>query len=173
MDSISYRIKAARNAIVTHLSYEAASFDDLANLTGLAGDQLDFILKDLQDSKEIRTAKGRGRGVYESAEIENRVHSWDLSEYDPNRVVAVDVETTGLNVLTDDVLQAAIVEYDGDGRLNQFFGSSKPDWRQAEQVHGITPEAVNGLLRLCECPDVVSDALVGVDVLMGYNLAFD
>lgn len=172
MDSLSYRIKDARNAIVTHLSYEVASFDDLANLTGLAGDQLDFVLKDLQDAKEIRTVKGRGR-VYESAEIENRVHSWDLPEYDPNRVVAVDVETTGLNVLTDDVLQAAVVEYDGDGRLNQFFGSSKPDWRQAQQVHGITPESVNGLQRLCECPDVVSDALIDADVIVGYNLAFD
>ena len=172
MDSLSYRIKDARNAIVTHLSYEIASFDDLANLTGLADDQLGFVLKDLQDAKEIRTVKGRSK-IYEMAEIDNRVYSWDMTEYDPNRIVAVDVETTGLNVLVDDVLQAAVIEYDSDGRLNQFFGSSKPEWRQAEQVHGITPEMVNGLPRLCECPDVVSDALVGVDVIMGYNLAFD
>lgn len=172
MDSLSFRIKDARNAIVTHLSYEDASYDDLANLTGLADDQLDFVLKDLQDAKEIRAVKGPG-WVYEAAEIENRVHSWDLPEYDPNKVVAVDVETTGLNVLVDDVLQAAIVEYDGDVRLNQFCGSSKPDWRQAQQIHGITPEMVNGLPRLCECPDVVSDALIDVDVIVGYNLAFD
>lgn len=172
MDNLSYRIKAARGAIVTHLWYGGfASYEDLSDITGLRDYQLDFVLKDLQDAKEIKTPKGSD--LYEIAEVDNRVHSWDISEYDPNRVVAVDVETTGLNVLVDDVLQAAIVEYDGDGRLNQFFGSSKPDWRQAEQIHGITPEAVNGLPRLCECPDVVSDALVGIDVLMGYNLAFD
>lgn len=32
---------------------------------------------------------------------------------------------------------------------------------------------VDGLQRLCECPDVATDALSNASVILGYNLSFD
>ena len=176
MDPVSWRMKVARLTILAYLgtSRRFVGYDDLQSMTGLDDSQLDLVLQDLMDSHEIEDyVTACGVVQYASLSIQNRVGSWQLKKYEPSNVLTLDVETTGLKARCDDVLQLAIVELDGDCRLNEFYGSTKPDWPEAAKINRITPEMVNGLQRLCECPDVATDALKDAKVLCGYNLAFD
>ena len=131
MDNLTLRFKNARALIYARLCCKGCDYDGLQDLTGLADDQLDLVLKNMQDSREVCTVNRGGDVEYRLISLDKRVHSWELRRYNPDRVLAIDVETTGLDRSKDDVLQLAIVEYDEDVRVNSFYGSSKPDWPAA------------------------------------------
>ena len=128
MDCAS-EFKRKRDAVLSYLPTmkDLLSFEDLRRQTGLDAYELRVILNDLVNSREIR----RVEDAYKRVSVGRRVRSWSLDGYDPNRVLAVDAETTGLDRSYDDVLQLSIVEYDEDVRLNGFYGSSRPEWPEA------------------------------------------
>lgn len=129
-------IRESREQIRRHLyhvgRFGCATFDELERMTGLHERQLEFCLKELADSGEIYIRDEGDESFYSMLNLKNRFPSELLHAVDPNRIVAIDVETTGLDRSKDDVLQLAVVEYDGDVRINQFFGSTKPGWPEAE-----------------------------------------
>lgn len=120
--------KAKRDAVLSYFrTKEPLDFEGLRIQTGLGAHELRVILNDLVNSREVRRIEDK----YKRVEIGRRLRSWQLRGYDPNKVLTVDVETTGLDRSYDDVLQLAIVEYDEDVRLNGFYGSSRHDWPEA------------------------------------------
>lgn len=120
--------KAKRDAVLSYFrTKEPLDFESLRLQTGLGAYELRIILNDLVNSREVR----RIEDGYKRVEIGRRLRSWQLRGYDPNKILTVDAETTGLDRSYDDVLQLAIVEYDEDVRLNGFYGSSRPDWPEA------------------------------------------
>lgn len=97
-----------------------------------------------------------------------------LMEMNPNRVLVLDTETTGLDPETDEILQIAIIEYDGDGRFSSFFRPERHrEWPGAMEVNHITPGAVERCAAAFEYRQAIQQILDSADVLVGYNIGFD
>lgn len=95
-------------------------------------------------------------------------------EMNPNNVLVLDTETTGLNPETDELLQIAIVEYDGDGRFSSFFRPERHrEWPEAMKVNHITPGAVADRAYAFEYRQKIQRILDSAYALVGYNIAFD
>lgn len=107
-----------------------------------------------------------------------RISCADLMGYleqDPEKVMALDIETTGFHAPEDEVLSLAII--DGTGKA-LFHGSFKPehntDWPQAQAVNGISPEDVAGCPPLAGRAQEINSTLARAAVIVGYNqIGFD
>ncbi len=89
-----------------------------------------------------------------------------------NDIVFFDIESTGLNVLKDRIIQIALIKYKKDG--------SEPDEREfmvnpmipisaeAMQVHGITPDMIKDKPPFSEVAQEIADFIGDAD-LAGYN----
>lgn len=90
-------------------------------------------------------------------------------------VIVIDVETTGLNVYTDELLQVSIISDKKEILYNSYL---KPlyikEWKDAEKINGITPKMVKqSPSALTECIKI-NRILSQADVIIGYNhQAFD
>lgn len=97
-----------------------------------------------------------------------------LQTFCPNDVLVLDVETTGLDPDTDELLQIAIVEYDGDGRFSSFFRPERhKEWPDAMAVNHITPGAVERCATASEYRYTIQKTLDSAAALVGYNVGFD
>lgn len=96
-----------------------------------------------------------------------------IAEEDPGAVLIIDTETTGLSGSSDDVLELSII--DGAGRIihTARYSSWLREWPEAQEIHGITPEDVEGLPKLESDAAKVSGILRRARVLAGYNIWFD
>jgi DNA polymerase-3 subunit epsilon len=88
-----------------------------------------------------------------------------------------DVETTGLNVLRDRILQIGVVKYFADGRapqeLEMLINPGIPIAESAMKIHGITPEDVARKPTFPQVAQKLFDFFGNAD-LAGYNaLRFD
>lgn len=83
-----------------------------------------------------------------------------------NDLVFLDLETTGFSSDKDDVLEVSLIDNEGNTLLNVLCGPvKKTEWPHAQEIHGITPEMVEGklpwsfalqdVIRLCKSKDVV------------------
>lgn len=90
-----------------------------------------------------------------------------------NRFAVLDIETTGVNHFTDEVVQVGIVQVD-NGRPGMrawtFVKPEKPIPQEATALHGITNAMVSNAPRFRDiAPDIVG--LVGERCIVGYNVA--
>ena len=96
-----------------------------------------------------------------------------LSDY-PNAIV-IDIETTGIDRDTEDILQLSIISIKGDVLFNDYFSPLfRMTWEEAQAMHGITPSMVRGkglfVSRLPEIQAIFDKA----DLVIGYNsISFD
>lgn len=91
-----------------------------------------------------------------------------------DKVLCIDVETTGLDPEKDEILQLAMV--DGDG--NELFSSlvhppTRKRWPKAQEVHGITWKMVKDMPTLEEHADTISGIIDNAELIVGYNIDFD
>jgi len=112
----------------------------------------------------------------------------------PKNIVAFDVETTGKNPTSDQVIELSIIRItgdgvsstgdnilhtgDGDGGTNpgDYFGRFRPSVSVtpgAFAVHGISDDALAGAPTFAEEADTIRRLLLSADVLVGYNVSFD
>lgn len=90
-------------------------------------------------------------------------------------IICLDIETTGVNLKEDEVLQFAII----DGNENVLFNSDfKPtrykSWEEAESIHHISPSDVRSQPSLFKHKSTIEKILKSADVIVGYNiLRFD
>jgi len=104
--------------------------------------------------------------------------AYRLLSDDPESVVFIDTETTGLNLThSDSVLQLAVIDGDGRTLYDEKFKPPKArmevGWAKAESIHGIGPADVWCCPPICDCIGEIEDVLSGAKALFGYNVPFD
>ena len=90
-------------------------------------------------------------------------------------MIAFDVETTGRNPDTDQIVELSMCLYEG-GREETYYQLFKPDVpiaKGAEAVHGISMADVADKPRFEEKANEVEAFLSRADVIVGYNVRFD
>ena len=96
-----------------------------------------------------------------------------IAEEDPGAVLIIDSETTGLSSGNDDVLELSIINGAGRTVHTARYSSWLREWPEAQGIHGIAPEDVEGLPKLESDAAKVSGLLRRARVLVGYNISFD
>lgn len=97
-----------------------------------------------------------------------------LRELSRDRVVCLDVETTGLDPRSDEVLQLAFVRGDGEVLLSCYVRPEhRSSWPLAQRTHGISPSMVEGCPSLALLKPEIEKFFEGTDLIVGYNVAFD
>ena len=90
------------------------------------------------------------------------------------KIIVLDLETTGLNPVSDEVLQVSIIDADYKVLLNEYCDTIiKTSWGQAESVHGISPSMVKGKPTFARYIAYVQYLLNNADVILTYNGNFD
>lgn len=93
---------------------------------------------------------------------------------EPEHLLVLDTETTGLDPRRDEVLSLSIVDGEGRVLLDERFGATRHRrWDAAQAVHGIAPTDVKGLEPLRARRLDISQTLSAAQFLVGYNLTFD
>jgi CBS domain-containing protein len=92
-------------------------------------------------------------------------------------VVVLDLETTGLNVARDRVIQIGAVAMLGprildSPRLDQLVDPETPIPAASTQIHGLNDADVAGAPRFADFADTLHEVLAG-RVVVGHNIAFD
>ena len=102
-----------------------------------------------------------------------RITCADLMGYlekEPEKVMVLDIETTGLHAPEDEVLFLAII--DGTGET-LFYDSFKPEhntaWPEAQAVNGISPDDVADGSIFTEETEYINLLLAKAAVIVGYN----
>ncbi len=87
-------------------------------------------------------------------------------------LIFFDIESTGLNVLRDRIVQLALIRYHADGspftEKEYLINPGIPISPEAMAVHGITPEDVAGKPSFADLADEIF-AFIGDSDLAGYN----
>ena len=104
-----------------------------------------------------------------------RISCSDAFKHDPERILCLDIETTGLDRRSDDILSLAIVDGTGAVRYHGYFRPQlKSEWPEAQAINRIDPEGVKDSPRIRDEAERISEILWSSEVLMGYNLiSFD
>ncbi len=92
------------------------------------------------------------------------------------RYAVVDLETTGLEPATSNIIEIAIIELDAKGKITAEWSSllNPPGDGElgATQIHGITRAMVDGAPQLENLADEISELLID-HVIVGHVIAFD
>ena len=97
-----------------------------------------------------------------------------LLELPRNRVVCLDVETTGLSPNADEVLQVAVIRGDEMVLLSSHVRPERRvRWPAAQRLNGISPEMVAGCPSLLSLSQELERHLCNAELIVGYNVAFD
>lgn len=95
------------------------------------------------------------------------------SELPTEKGIALAVRSTGYDVEDDEVLQLAVVDFDGN---ELFFKTVKPqnkeDWTPSDATGGLTPSDVADQPELYQFEEEVSDLFENVDVVVGQHMPF-
>ncbi|HJB22491.1 MAG TPA: DUF3846 domain-containing protein [Candidatus Fournierella merdavium] len=105
-------------------------------------------------------------------------HCKDLPRYlaqDPNRVMTLDIETTGFYPPQDEVLSLAIIDGNGETLFYEKFKPEHNDaWPEAQAINGISPEEVAKCQPLAVYTNEINSLLATASVIAGYNqVGFD
>ena len=90
-------------------------------------------------------------------------------------MIAFDVETTGKNPDTDQIIEISMCLYEG-GREEEYYQLIRPEVpiaKGAQAVHGISMEDVSEMPSFSEVADEIEEFLGRADVYVGYNVRFD
>ena len=100
------------------------------------------------------------------------MNCYEASQVAPERIVVIDIETTGLSADEgDEVLSMAVVNGKGDVMFHDLFGTEhKRRWSAAEKINGISPSMVKGRPSFAQRLDEIEEVLSEAEVLVGYNL---
>lgn len=104
----------------------------------------------------------------------NTVKAYKLRRRDKSKIAVFDIETTGLNPVTDEILQVCIL--DGDG-IEKFSSYIRPihhkKWKSAEKKNGISPDMVKDAPTFNAVKKDIQKAFNETNLIVGYNVNFD
>lgn len=89
---------------------------------------------------------------------------------DPDEIICLDIETTGISTATAEILQLSIINFDGKVLFNKYI---KPDrarfWPEAERVNHIGPAMVANKHHLSYYRDELKAIFAKAKVIVTYN----
>lgn len=138
------------------------------------------LLKQQEEISQLKREKMTFEQLKKRTEILNKLHnkSVNIEELErkvttTNKVV-LDVETTGFSSKYDEMLQISAINEHGEILLNEYI---KPlyttEWKEAQKVHGITPEKVKNCPTVNDLWEKVQLLLLSANEIIGYNVEFD
>ncbi len=97
-----------------------------------------------------------------------------LKTIDKSKILVFDVETTGIQTKSDEVLQISILDGNGKTLYSSFI---KPihhkEWPNAQKINGISPEMVNDAPTLRQAKKEIQELFDNAQLVVGYNVSFD
>lgn len=90
--------------------------------------------------------------------------------------IIIDTETTGLDTMTDEILELCIIDRDaGEVLYNQRFRPVRHEsWPAAQLINRISPDDVAECPTFAECRDEIQREWIrGADWVGGWNVSFD
>lgn len=94
--------------------------------------------------------------------------------YNPEKTIVIDLETTGLNPIHNEILQVAIIDGNGKVLLNEYCKPKHTQtWPEAEAINHITPEIVADKPKFKKIIPEINKILKKADTIIGYNIEFD
>lgn len=89
---------------------------------------------------------------------------------DPSKILVYDLETTGLQAGSDEIIQLAIVDGNGNELINTYIKPMhKRKWDKAEAVNGISPEMVKDAPVMPALFNKIQELIYDAEWLVGYN----
>lgn len=99
--------------------------------------------------------------------------SW-LRSLAPDWIVAIDVETTGLDPEVDEIIQIACVDGSGEPLIDSLVRPvRRHEESDAKRITGINPGALECQPSFGELASEMSELFGNAALIVGYNLAFD
>ena len=89
------------------------------------------------------------------------------------KTIIIDTETTGLDPEKDELLQASIIDVNGNVLFNSYFKPSVASWVEAEKINCITPEMVKTAPSIADKMPEINEIMYAADKIIGYNTGFD
>ena len=96
--------------------------------------------------------------------------------------IVLDTETTGLDKMTNAILQLAIIDDNGNELFNQMFRPEEKhfkqkglqyDWGQASEINNIYPSDVENCEPIETYKEEIQKILDSADEILGYNVKVD
>lgn len=116
---------------------------------------------------------GMSDSVHMASWFEEGDVSW-LRSLAPERIVAIDVETTGLDPEADEIIQIACVDGLGEPLVDSLVRPARRHEESgAKRITGIDPGALERQPAFGELASEISELLNNAALVVGYNLAFD
>lgn len=93
-----------------------------------------------------------------------------LLAIDPADIRCLDIETTGLNKINDDILQLSIIDGNGNILFSDYIRPvNNVSWPEAERIHGISPQMVAFKRTIDEHRAEIDQIMASAKVVIGYN----
>lgn len=129
---------------------------------------------DYKTNKEIK--KHQDKLALKRYRLNNLLHSpITLKKELPNNYVVIDVETTGLDPISDDIIEIALVEVKDRIPVRHYSQLVKPRTEISYKIANITG-IDNSMVQNCPyIEDIINQVLefIGEKTLLGYNVDFD
>ncbi len=92
-----------------------------------------------------------------------------------DNLIVLDVETTGTDIYSDEILQVSIINEQGEILLNSYVKPQKhSEWKKAEAIHGITQAMAANSPSIEQLKEQIQNIIDEADIIVGYNIdAFD
>lgn len=95
----------------------------------------------------------------------------DIESFNPDKIVVIDIETTGFDAYYDEILQLAAINGRGEVLFCDYFKPKhRRTWRDAEEVNGISPEMVSKKPSFEDSVAEIEAAISGMRVVVGHNI---
>jgi len=93
-----------------------------------------------------------------------------LYKVDESKIICFDLETTGLNTHSDEILQIAIINGYGDVLFDEYIKPKrKKKWPKAEEINHISPADVQNCHTFSYYRDVIQEIFDDAEYVIGYN----
>lgn len=119
--------------------------------------------------RELKAEYKKRQEIGQSVSVRNI-----MSTLKENEIIIVDTETTGLDSVTDELLQVSIIDSQGNTLFNSYI---KPlfteNWDGAMAVNHITPEMVANAPNIFEVKQEINRILNSANIIVGYNTNLD
>ena len=87
-----------------------------------------------------------------------------------DKVICLDIETTGLDRCSDEILQLSIVDGNGKVLFDEYIKPTKKEsWPEAAKINGITPDMVANKLSLEAHIPQINKIIADSNLIVGYN----